>query len=62
MQGTVGSCTTDANGTCSVTTKAKKNEQFTVTAVTHASLSYDPAANTDPDGDSDGTVIRIRKP
>jgi hypothetical protein len=63
MRGTVGTCTTDANGTCSVTmtTKAKR-EQFTVTAVTHASLTYDPAANTDPDGDSNGTVIRIKKP
>jgi hypothetical protein len=30
--------------------------------VTHASLTYDPAANTDPDGDSNGTFIRIRRP
>jgi hypothetical protein len=63
MRGTIGTCTTDANGTCSVTmTTRAKREQFTVTGVTHASLTYDPAANTDPDGDSNGTVIRIRKP
>jgi hypothetical protein len=28
----------------------------------HASLVYDPLANDDPDGDSDGTVILILKP
>jgi len=59
----VSTCTTGADGTCSVTTTTKANsEQFTVTGVTHASLTYDPAANTDPDGDSNGTFIRIRRP
>ncbi len=56
-------CTTGADGTCSVTTTTKaKNEQFTVTGITHATLTYDPAANSDPDGDSNGTVIRIKRP
>ena len=61
--GNVGTCTTDASGTCSValSTRAKK-EQFTVTKVTHASLTYDPSANTDPDGDSNGTAIKVKRP
>ncbi len=62
-RGNVGTCTTDASGTCAVALSTRaKNEQFTVTDVTHASLTYDPAANTDPDGDSNGTVIRVKKP
>lgn len=62
-RGNTAACTTDASGTCSVamTTRAKR-EQFTVTGLTHPTLSYDSSGNTDPDGDSDGTVIRIRKP
>jgi hypothetical protein len=55
-------CTTDGSGTCSVVTTTKaKREQFTVTSMTHSSLTYDPSANAGPDGDSNGTVIRIRK-
>ena len=62
-RGTVATCTTTTSGTCSMTTTAKgRNEVFTVTAVTHPSLPYDPSANTDPDGDSTGTVITINKP
>ena len=62
-RGNVGTCTTDASGTCSVAISTRaRSEQFTVTGVTHASLTYDPAANTDPDGDSNGTTIRIKKP
>jgi hypothetical protein len=61
--GAIGMCTTTASGTCSVALSTRaKNEQFTVTGVTHASLTYDPAANTDPDGDSNGTLIKIRRP
>jgi hypothetical protein len=63
MRGNVATCTTDGTGTCSVVTSTKaKREQFTVTGMTHSSLTYDPSANADPDGDSDGTVIRIKKP
>ena len=62
-RGNVGTCTTDASGTCSVSLATRaKSEQFTVTGMTHASLAYDPTANSDPDGDSNGTVIKIRKP
>ena len=62
-RGNVGTCTTTAGGTCSVALSTRaKNEQFTVTGITHASLTYDPAGNSDPDGDSNGTVIKIRRP
>ena len=62
-RGNTAACTTDASGTCSVaTTTRAKREQFTVTDLDHPSLSYDSSGNTDPDGDSNGTVIRIKKP
>jgi len=32
---------------------------LTVDNVFHASLTYDASLNTDPDGDSDGTVITV---
>ena len=35
---------------------------MTVDGVTHGSLSYDAGANTDPDGDSDGTTIFLSRP
>lgn len=62
-RGMAANSITDASGKCSfVTTTKAKREQFTITDITHASLSYDPSGNTDPDGDSNGTVIRIRSP
>lgn len=61
------SCTTGADGQCSVTStkinqKKSATVTFTVEGVTHASLSYQPADNHDPDGDSDGTSITITMP
>lgn len=35
---------------------------FRVDAVTHATLGYEPGANTDPDGDPAGTTITVNKP
>jgi PKD repeat protein len=62
-RGTVGSCTTNELGTCSaVTTATGKIEQFTIAGVAHPTLTYDPAANVDPDGDSSGTTITISRP
>jgi VCBS repeat-containing protein len=56
-----GSCgsPTDASGQCTITIgmNGNKTVTFTVTNVTHSTLPYDPAANHDPDGDSNGTVI-----
>jgi len=58
------SCRTDAGGTCSVDSGqllAKQGKTtFTVTDVS-TPLGYDPTANHDPDGDSDGTSTTISK-
>lgn len=63
--GTV-SCTTNTGGVCQVTKTglAAKTTSvaFTVTGVTHATLTYKSSANHDPDGDSNGTVIIVPKP
>jgi hypothetical protein len=61
-----GSCTTGANGSCSIVSAAiansKKNATFTVIDVTNG-LTYAPAQNHDPDGDSNGgTAITVQKP
>jgi subtilisin family serine protease len=61
-----GSCITTSAGTCSVSTgKISRNVAsltWTVTNVTHASLSYNSAGNSDPDGDSNGTSITVNRP
>ncbi|MGD8968601.1 MAG: hypothetical protein PVI07_13915, partial [Anaerolineae bacterium] len=62
--GTADACGTDANGTCVVTSGDLDKDTypevtFTVSSVTDPPLSYDPSANTDPDGDSDGTQITV---
>ena len=59
-----GSCVTDASGSCTISTRDVPDSRvdlmtITVTDVTHATLTYDSAANHDPDGDSDGTVITV---
>jgi len=58
------SCPTDGSGTCSVDSGQLPSKQgkvtFTVTDVT-GPLNYDPTANHDPDGDSDGTSMTISK-
>lgn len=59
-------CTTDSSGSCTVSISgiAKRNSSvtFTVSSVTHSSLTYDSSANHDPDGDSNGTRIVVPKP
>jgi len=62
------SCETGLNnpkGTCFANSgnfpkKSGKNTYFTVTSVTHIDLKDFPI-NDDPDGDSDGTVIKLAK-
>jgi PKD repeat protein len=62
-RGEVGECTTDDAGVCDVELSTSgRRQQYTVTGIGHGSLIYDAAANTDPDGDSDGTVITINAP
>ena len=61
-----GMCITNSSGQCSILSgnmrKKKRHAVFTVTNVTHATLSYQAAANHDPDGDSNGENITIFKP
>lgn len=61
-----GTCTTDATGSCAVTSprvrKSTDSLTFQVDALAHATLNYEPGANTDPDGDSTGTTITVNKP
>jgi hypothetical protein len=60
-----GSCVTNSSGQCSITRNNIKanvsSVTFTMDSVTHASNTYDPGANHDPDGDSDGTTIAVYK-
>ncbi len=60
-----GLCVTGAGGTCQVTSanipKKQGTATFTVTSVTHGSLSYAAGDNHDPDGDSNGTTITASK-
>ena len=58
------SCTTGANGQCSVTATLKSNVStatYTVTNLSAAGYVYNAAANSDPDGDSTGTSIVVNK-
>src|SRR5439155_886584 len=54
------------NGTCIVLVPSLKRGTrfvtFTVTNVTMPGQTYDPSANQDPDGDSKGTSITVRRP
>lgn len=58
-------CTTAADGTCTLTTgrigRRISSVTFTVTNLAHSGYAYDSAANSDPDGDSNGTVIVVSK-
>ncbi|HOZ37448.1 MAG TPA: S8 family serine peptidase [Anaerolineaceae bacterium] len=55
------SCVTGSNGTCEVSAKNLKltvpSVTFSVSNVTLSGYTYDASANTDPEGDSNGTVI-----
>ncbi|MCH8183599.1 MAG: S8 family serine peptidase [Proteobacteria bacterium] len=59
-----GSCTTGADGTCTVSTgtmsRWRRSIAYTVEDITGS--TYDPDANHDPDGDSDGTTITFSRP
>jgi serine protease AprX len=59
-------CTTGGSGQCTVQTGGVSKNQtsvtFTVNNVTHATYTYQPSSNHDPDGDSNGTVITVNKP
>jgi PKD repeat protein len=64
--GLAGSCTTNASGQCTLSNAAIPKKigsiTFTVVDVTHVTATYQSAWNHDPDGDSDGTSVRVSKP
>ena len=63
--GATDSCATDGSGVCRITGFQwiwAGSISLSVVDVYHPDLTYDPAANDDPDGDSDGTRITIRRP
>jgi serine protease AprX len=70
VSGTWGSkstdqCTTNANGKCQVAKRFPKRRasvKFTVTDLQLSDYTYDPTANHDPDGNSDGTVVTVVRP
>jgi PKD repeat protein len=58
-------CTTDSSGRCSVVKQRLRyvlSVTFTVDSVSAPGRSYLSASNHDPDGDSDGTSIRVPGP
>ncbi|MFQ6099171.1 MAG: hypothetical protein ACE5O2_15675, partial [Armatimonadota bacterium] len=59
-------CTTDSAGEClmvdTMIRARRKSVTFTVRDIVHASLTYAPDDNHDPDGDSDGTSIKVKRP
>jgi hypothetical protein len=59
------SCTTAANGTCTVSKSGIPNSTpsvtFTVLNLTLAKAAYVSASNHDPDGDSNGTAIVVKR-
>jgi serine protease len=60
-----GSATTAADGIATIGTGNIRRDglvTFTVTSVSHPSLGYDPALDTDADGDSDGSTITVGPP
>ena len=60
----VDECTTDYAGQCLLlsTFNRKRSVTLTVANVDFTGFTYDPDANHDADGDSDGTSITIKKP
>ena len=63
--GSVDSCITDSNGMCRIIGYQwgwYNSIALEVVNVYHPDLDYNPAANRDPDGESDGTRITVFRP
>jgi hypothetical protein len=60
------SCVTNASGLCSVAKSGLRTNvasvRFNVNNVTKSGATYSAAANSDPDGDSNGTFIIVNRP
>ena len=63
--GGTGQCTTSVYGRCGIRLSDLPNKVhsviFTVSDVQRSRGIYDPAANADPDGDSNGTQITVAR-
>ena len=63
--GSTGTCTTDVFARCAVSRggipRKTSSARFTVTVATHSSFGFSPGANHDPDGDSNGTTMVVRR-
>lgn len=63
--GSPSTCTTDESGRCSVSRagvpRKISSASFTVTGANRSSFVFSPGANHDPDGDSNGTTVVIRR-
>lgn len=59
-------CVTASNGICTLgnfsLSRSTTSTAFKVTGVAKASSTYTPKANSDPDGDSNGTTITLERP
>ena len=57
------SCVTDTAGACTIVGPAQRNNApsatFKVNGASKSGMTYQASANTDPDGDSDGTTITV---
>jgi len=63
--GASATCTTGASGACSVSRQFQNSRtgvSFTVNNLSKVGYTYQPSANHDPDGDSNGTTISVNKP
>ena len=64
--GATASCITNTAGQCAMSLSAipakLSSVTLTLTNVSHAQYDYQAAANHDPDGDSNGTMVTVRKP
>ncbi|UCC76408.1 MAG: hypothetical protein JSW37_13015, partial [Anaerolineales bacterium] len=59
-------CTTGEDGACTVSSsfiwRGSPSATFTVYSLSHPALTYQPADNHDPDGDSNGSSIPVNRP
>ena len=64
--GGIGACATNGGGQCAVArstiSKSNASATFTVATITHATLTYASTGNHDPDSDSNGTTITVKRP
>jgi hypothetical protein len=62
---TTVSCTTDANGACTIAKRwasSRASIMFTVVSLAVSGKTYETGDNHDPDGDSNGTSITVNRP